>query len=501
MPLVQFGEFAPDQPDYNNLGSGNIRNVLPATKDAYGPMSALGSYSSALGAACIGSAFMRAKDATINGFAGTAAKLYRLSGGSTTWADVSIAANYTVAGGETWQFAVMDQRVTAWNINTVPQTFLVGTDALFSNLSATAPQARYAVVVKDFLFVGNTTDGTNGARPQRVWWSALGDGTNWPTPGTVTATQVQSDFQDLLGDGGWVQGLAAGLSGADVAIIQERRVWRGTYVGSPDIFSFAMVDAARGTPIPGSVVSGGGMCFYISDIGFMAFDGQTAVPIGDQKVDNFFWTDIDQNNLANVSASMDPQRKMVFWAYPGAQNSGGVPNKIMVYHYTLNRFTIIDLITVERLATGMTVGYTLDQLNPFGTLETLPYSLDSRVWTGGRLQFGAFGSNHKFGFFDGANLAATLDTTEAELNDNGITYINRAWAEVDASNVQIQVGYRNRTADPVTFTAPVAVNSTNSSAGVRATGRFHRGRVMIPAGANWNFAQGVDFDGRKAGKR
>lgn len=499
--LVQFGEFQPDQPDYNNPGSSNIKNVLPVTKDSYGPMPSLGSYSSTLALPCIGSAFMRDKAANVDGFAGTTAKLYRLSGGSTTWADVSLSGGYTVAGGETWNFAVMDQRVTAWNINTAAQTFLVGTDSLFSNLSASAPQARYATVVKDFLFVGNTTDSTNGARPQRVWWSALGDGTSWPTPGTVTATQVQSDFQDLLGDGGWVQGLAAGLAGADVAIFQERRIWRGMYVGSPDIFSFQMVDAGRGTPIPGSIVSGSGVAYYISDTGFMAFDGQTAVPIGDQKVDNFFWSDVDQNHLFNVSAAISPTQKMVFWAYPGAGSNGGIPNKIMVYHYTLNRFTIIDLITLQRLATGMTVGFTLDQLNPFGTLETLPYSLDSRVWTGGRLQIGAFNTSNAFGFFDGMNLAATLDTTEAEINDNAITYVNRAWAECDASTAQVAVGYRNRTADPVTFTAAQTINTTTSSIGVRATGRFHRARVTIPSGANWNFAQGVDFDARTAGKR
>ncbi len=103
--------------------------------------------------------------------------------------------------------------------------------------------------------------------------------------------------------------------------------------------------------------------------------------------------------------------------------------------------------------------------------------------------------------FSGNALAATLDTTEASLNDKGLAYVNRIWPICDAANAQVQVGYRDRIADSVVFTNPVGISSTTGSAGVRATGMYHRARVTIPASTVWTTAQGVKFDARPAGRR
>lgn len=503
MPLVKFGEYLPDQPDYQNPGSNNIRNCLPVTPDSYGPMYNLMPFTGALGARCQGGMFVRDSSGNLNAFAGTASKLYNLPSGNTSWSDVSLGGGYTVSADQNWQFAAFDQRVIACQFGNAIQTFLMGTDVAFSNLSASAPTARYVAVARDFVVVANTTDGTYGARPQRVWWSAIGDATSWPTPGTTAAAQVQSDYQDLLGEGGWNQGIVGGLAGADLGIFQERRIWRGSYVGSPAIFSFTLADAARGCPAPGSIVQAGGVAFYLSDMGFFAFDGIQSVPIGDQKVDQTFWADVDTNYLYRICAAADPLNKIVMWAYPGAGNTGGTPNRILAYHYAIQKWTLIDTIQLEWLTKGATGGYTLDQLyTSLGySLDNLPYPLDSRAWTGGRLTLGAFDTSHKFGFFSGASLAATLETSETQLNENGQAFVNRVWPMVDTANAQIAIGYRNRLADSPTYTPATGVTSTSGSAGVRATGFFHRARVTVPAADTWSHAQGVQFDFRSAGSR
>jgi hypothetical protein len=317
----------------------------------------------------------------------------------------------------------------------------------------------------------------------------------------VAAIQVQSDKQDLLGEGGWNQGIVGGLSSADVAIFQERRIWRGVYIGSPAIFSFQPVDAGRGTPAPGSIVQAGPIVYYLADSGFYAFDGAQAKPIGDQKVDRTFWADVDVNNLYRITGSIDPVNKIVYWAYPGSQSTGGTPNRILAYHYALDRWSLINAITLEVMVRAMTVGYTLEQLDAFGTLETLPYSLDSRSWTGGAINLAAFDTTHKMGYFSGSSLAATLDTSEASLNDEGMAYVNRVWPKVDATSAQVMVGYRNRLADSIQWGGPSSISTTTGSAGIRSTGLYHRARVIIPAGSYWTHAQGVDFDARAAGRR
>lgn len=501
--MVNFGEYMPDQPPYNNPGSSNIRNVLPRTPGSYGPMPNLVAITGALTARCQGGAFARDSGANVNGFAGDATKLYHQATGSTTWTDATrtVGGAYTIPADGAWNFGIFDQRVIATNGTDPIQSYVMGSSSNFALLSSGAPNARYIAVNKSFVMVANTTDGVNGPRPQRAWWCAIGDSTNWPTLGSVAATQVQSDAQDLLGDGGWNQGMVGGLSAADFAIFQERRIWRALYVGSPAIFSFTQVDSGRGTPAPGSIIQNGPVVYYLADSGFFAFDGAQASPIGDQKIDLFFWNDVDQNNLFRISAAVDPLNKIVYWAYPAKGNSGGNPNRILAYHYALQRWTLIDQIQLEVMLRGMTTGYTLEQLDPFGTLETLPYGLDSRVWTGGKLNLAAFDITHKLGFFSGANLAATLETSEASLNPNGIAYVNRVWPMVDSGSAMVALAARNRLADAVTYSTPVGITTTTGSAGVRSSGMFHRAQVTIPAGVAWQDAQGVQFDARPAGQR
>ena len=48
MPFVPFGEWLPDQPDFANPGAAVVQNVVPRTKQSYGPMASPAAYSSAL---------------------------------------------------------------------------------------------------------------------------------------------------------------------------------------------------------------------------------------------------------------------------------------------------------------------------------------------------------------------------------------------------------------------------------------------------------------------
>lgn len=498
--LVTFGPYLPDNPPFQNPGSDNMLNVLPRTPNSYGPAPSIAEITSALDARCQGSAFVKDSDGNVFGFAGTATKLYEMGGISMTWNDVSSMA-YNTLPEENWNFTVYGENVIATNFTDPIQSYVMGASSVFSELSADAPNARYATVVKDFLMVANTNDGVDGPVPQRVWWSAIDDPTNWPTPGTVTAAQLLSDYNDLAGEGGWNQGIVGGLSGADVIVLQEKRVWRGMFVGPPVIFSFDVIEGARGTPAPGSVVSVGPICFYLGDNGFYACDGISSRAIGQGKVDNTFWRMVDQTYLYRIVAAADPFNKLIYWAWPGPQNLSGLPNYILVYHYELDRWTLLTM-EVEDLLQSYSTGYTMDQLDIFGTMESMPQaSLDSRTWAGGLLNLSGFTPDHKMGNFSGPNLAASMDTSETQLNDKGRAFVSRVWPMTDAQTAQCQVGYRNNLYDNPTFTLPVALNATTASCPVRANGFYHRVRMDIPAGTEWLHAQGIQFDARKAGVR
>lgn len=500
MALVTFGPYLPDMPPFENPGSSNMLNVLPKTVGSYGPAPSLAAVTGALGARCQGSIFAKDNAGNVFGFAGDVDKLYQLASGSLSWDDRS-GATYATQEQERWSWTIFGELAIATNFTDPIQALEMGDPGNFADLSADAPKARYIAVVKDFVMVANTDDGVDGPVPQRVWWSAINDATSWPTPGTTAAAQVLSDYNDLVGDGGWNQGIVGGLSGADAIIFQEKRVWRAMFVGPPLIFTFDVIEGARGTPAPGSIVSVGPVVYYLGDNGFYACDGVSSRAIGQGKVDNTFWNDVDQSYLYRITAAADPFNKLIYWAYPGPQNESGRPNRIMVYNYEIDRWTVLEM-EVEDLLRSYSLGYTMDQLDVFGTMESMPQiSLDSRAWVGGLLTLSGFDSEHKLGNFTGPNLAASMDTSETQLNDKGRAFVSRVYPMADTDTAEIQVGYRDNIYSDPTYTSPVAMSAATSSCPVRVNAFYHRVRMDIPEGTEWSHAQGVQFDARAAGVR
>jgi hypothetical protein len=92
------------------------------------------SYSDALAAECLGAETLTKLDATRRVFAGTASKLYELSG--TSWSDVS-AGSYTLGATSRWCFAQFGDTSIAATIDEVIQSTSSGAFAAISG----APQA------------------------------------------------------------------------------------------------------------------------------------------------------------------------------------------------------------------------------------------------------------------------------------------------------------------------------------------------------------------------
>ena len=507
MPVVTlpFAEWAPDQFPIGSPGAATITNVVPRTATTYGPMPTASQYSGALSARCIGSHTIRdtAKNAFV--FAGDASKLYLLRAGSTNFTDVSGAVYTGAPWPDTqWAFTSFGLRVIAFNFNDPTQTFLVGTDAVFSNLSSSAPRARFGEAVGDFIMLANTFDGTHGTQPQRVWWSAVGDPTSWPTPGTTAAIQVQSDYQDLQQtDLGQISGLAAGpLPAASCTIFCERGVYTALYVGSPAIFTFKVVDGAPGCICPRSIIkghinSGGAIIpaiFYRAREGFYAFNGTTSTPIGARRVDVFFNTDRDFQLQKTVLGVANLRSKMVFWAYSTAASTG-LYDRLLGYNWDVDRWCYIDLTSakIEWITISSTIGYTLEELDAFGTIDTLPYPLDSEAWVGGEPRIAVFNSSHRLAYVTAANMAATVETPEIEPIPGKRVFIRNVRPLVDVTGGSAAVGVRDRQADAITLKTAILMNARGECP-QRQTGRYAKIRFTQPAASDFTHLSGVEVD-------
>lgn len=496
-------EWRPDMPTFGSGYSINVMNVLPRTPNTYGPFPSLADYAtSPLPARCQGAVALLDSGDNVNTFAGTATDLYVMTVAGPTFSNVSKSASaYNVGSDELWSFTLFGDNVIASNIGDPIQSFISGTSSKFSDLSADAPKARYVAVVKGWLFAANTFDSIDGAVPWRTWWSAYNDPTNWPTPGSSAAAAAQSDFNDIVGEGGWIQGIVGNLGTADAAVFFEHAVWRIVYSGPPTVFTFSPAEGVRGTPAPGSIAQLGAFVYYLGEDGFYVFDGTSSVPIGANKVDRTFFADLDPAYVFRMTSAVDPVNKMVMWSYAGSGNTQGNPNRIITYNWFTQTWAIAYL-DHEMIFRSLTFGYSLDGLDTVSTnLDALPFSLDSRAWTGGALELSGFSMNHTMGYFSGAALAPTMDTEETQPFTGQRTFVRNARPLIDGNvTPSIAIGTRTTVETTPTYGSPSAMNSLGWCP-LRANGQYTRARITLSAGQTFTHIQGVELDCDPAGYR
>lgn len=492
--MLEFAPYTPDQPD---LAGGTIiaKNVLPRTGRSYGPLSSLTSVADALTNRAQGAAAFRNSVGNVFTFAGDVSDLFLLSG--TTFDNVSSSAGaYTTAADDAVEFVKFGERVMSANGHVDPiQSYVMGTSAKFATLAAAAPRAKHMGIIKDFVMVGNTWDSVDGSVGNRVWWPAINDPTDWPVIGSTDAAQKQSDRQDLP-IGGNVQAITGSIGGAHGAIFCEKAIYRVTYEGSPLVFSFFAVEEDRGTPAPNSVVNVGNLGFYLSEDGFYRFDGSGSIPIGAQRVDKTFFADLDQNYFDRIYGAADPINKMVFWSYPAAGNTGGRPNKLIIYNWDVDRWAFAE-VENDILFRDLSAGYTLEELDQFGTIDTLPFSLDSRAWTGGAVLLSAFDSDKKLAQFSGDSMAAAIETPELggmELlrSPHSRIYVDGVRPYVDGGTITISLKHRATPGGALATDGPNVIDSDGQAHFTRST-RYARAEINIAAAGAWTHAQGVDF--------
>jgi hypothetical protein len=493
--VLPLKEWLPDQPDLGNFVSV-ATNVIPWAQGykSFPSFSVL--TSNALTGRFQGGTFAQDTSANTYVIAGDATKLYKLEG--TTFSDItrltisgtstasgSISATpYATNADDWWEFVVFGSTIVGVNGHTnEPQAYTIGTSTKFGDLAGTPPKAKHVAIVRNFLVMGNLNEGGT-VTPYRVRWAGLGTTTSW----TVSAA-TQADFDDLDADGGAIQRVIGGEYGV---IVQERALTRMTYVGSPIIFQFDKLELNRGTVAPQSVVAFGGRIWFLSDDGFYeAIGGSVAKPIGDGKVDNFFLQNADATSFPQISGAVDPQRKLVLWAFVGAGANGSLPNRLIIYHWGYRKWSYVET-EIEGFVNYASIGYTLEQLDGISSsIETLSPSMDDRFWKGGLRALAAYNSSHKLGTFGGAPLAATVDTGEYQLTPGRTSHVMYVRPLVDGNAASVQVGARSLQASANGFGNEVASNA-DGTCFTRSHARYHRFRVKTSG--EFDFIEGVEVE-------
>ena len=411
---------------------------------------------------------------TVQLFAPSANNIFKFDPGDLDLDDVSKSGGYSSVAE--WKFTQFGKVLIGASGNHKLQSWTIGTSTAWADLNASAPSARFVTVVRDFVVAANES-----STPNRVYWSDINDETNW-TSGPTS----QSDFQDIA-DGGNIQGLTGGEYGL---IFLEKAIYRMSYIGSPLFFQFDAISRTLGCYEPNSIIQKGGLTFFLSEDGFYTCDGQNVTPIGAEKVNRWFFDDVDEGNIDKMSAAVDPERNIVSWCYPNT--SGG--RSIIVNNWQTSRWSYA-IKTLDFIANAATVGTTLEQLDIFVSLEGVPASLDSRLWAGGKPLFaGVRGA--QIILFGGPPM--TPQVISGDIEEGMQSIAKTAWPQIDGGSADIAIASRFRLDQDVVFGSDVPATSENRVS-LRSVGRYHRVRVK-PTG-NWKTIMAIDLELQPVGRR
>lgn len=478
--MLPFPEYAPDVSPFGEEESQIVQNVYPR-RDGYGPVMSPSVYSAALSGVCRGYFYARNADASITVFAATATKLYKLNNTDFSWTDVSKGGGSysSVPAADQWQFAQFNNFVFAVQINTTPQVFDLTVSTAFADLGGSPPQARYVSIVNRFVVLS----GLGASTPYRIQWSGLNVTTTW------TSGVNSSDFQDLP-DGGPVRGVAGGETGL---IMQDASMRRMIYApGSSYIFQIERLAQDKGIFAPLSLVRAGDRIFFCGNDGFQSVQpGGYPTFVGKERVDRTFFADVDASNLQLVVGAYDPKTSRVYWTYKSLAGSTGLFDKVLVFDFVLDRWSLIIGWTGEYIASLARPGLTLENLDSISSsIDALTFSLDD-VATSALAALSIFDSAHKLNFLSGSNLEATLDTSEHEIERGRRVRVKGFRPDTDATSCYGSIGARENIQSTPTYSTEQAVNSKGLCPANVST-RLARGRLRIPAGTTWTFASGVE---------
>lgn len=487
--MIEFGEYAPDRSVFDPSACNTIENVLPQAK-SWGPFPSYVAFTQALPERPQGATLANFENGQFLIFAGTKSGLYHFNPNDLSWDDVSGPDGpFNTPDATNWSFTQFGYWVIATNGVDPVQYFDVSNPTVFNPLSSDAPRSRFTGVIGDFAMLLNLQ-----ASNTRIQWSGLNNPQFW------TPRQQSSDFQQFP-DGGEIMGFSGYEKGC--LIFHENCIREGSLaLDTSLIMTFRKTVENHGAAAPKSIVPTGDGAYYLSQDGFYKY-GYPPVAIGNERVDKFFVNDVAVDSLYNVYGSEDPTRKIVYWAYRSRENT--LPysyDKVLAYSYGTDKWALLKPGTyLTGLIDATTPGYTLDSLDQLGIpLDQLPYSLDSRAWAGGFPTLAAFDTSNRLGFFSGTPLAAIIQTGSVQLAEGRRTFVNGFRVLTDANASAGRVGVRDQSGASDAWKSEFSNNRTGLIPS-RASGRFHRFEVKVPAGQEWSHLHGVEPAGVVEGQQ
>lgn len=390
--------------------------------------------------------------------AGTATKLYELTGSS--WVDRARAGSYTLGTDDRWSFIQYANSTLAAS-PTVP--LQRSTSGAFADIAG-APSAKLVEAAQGFAVAFNTSSYAD------EWYcSTYLDETNW-----TLSVSNQCVKGRLIGGSGPLT--AARRFGDNLIAYKSGTMFVGTYVGAPEVWRWTQVSTDVGCVGQEAVVDTVIGHVFVGKDNVYLFDGTTPRPLATGVIRKWLFDDMAGTYQYKVSCLWDRANHLVWIFYPSAGGDGTL-NRCAVYHVLSQRWGLSHQ-TVQAVVNYTSPTITFDGgavgITTYDSGPAVPF--DSLFWISGAVSPAVVSGTSTLSTLSGSCTAASFTTGDFGDDEGYRTCTN------------LRVRY---TAKPTTSTATgfvkdaegdtLATGSSQAQAdgrhNLRQTARWHRFQV------------------------
>ncbi len=495
MPRVNipFGDFLPSQPDFNNPGCIVANNCRPHAGGSYGPSASATSTDIRVEGRVLSSQqFFNAEGVSVTAGGGTNFLFLINDTGQVMQVHPPITE---FPSSESWQFEQFNNLVIGTASGNSPKYLADINNAMeWLDLPGDPPRMSRIGRVSEFLILGNAAN-----NPSQIAWSSFNNPTASWTPDRLS----QAGTATLPTQFGRVQAITGGRY---ALIFQERAIQRITYIGPPTTWRIDPISEQRGLLAPLAIAEVGYLVYFLAQDGFFVSNGSEFFPIGNERINQWFFDTVDQAELPSTQAIVDFSNRSIIWTF---KTQTGPFNRCLVYSWLYDRWSTLDHIFLSPVSATIAENASLDQ-DPLGSmsLDDEPLastSLDSSEFRAQNLITSLWredGTTHSRLFqLNGTSLQANWETGEFEPAPAQRVFIDEVYPVIDDSSWSAQsslVIQDNLGRETASLLAGAGVSGFSP---VRGEGKRARIRIQQPAGSTWSDAQGVQVNYQVAGIR
>jgi len=482
-----FGQFAPDAGELAPGVMMDVSGVLPL-RDGYGPLKGwyfpnTGSSGIFPGTLVKGMVSLRLRDGTRVVYAGSDTDWHKLNA-DWTWGSGLGGGTFNVTSGDYWSFLHFGNYLLGTNTTDGMQAYNVETPAGISYVSAAGDPRQ--IFSCGNVVVGLDCKDDSGNRDNRlIRNSAINDHTNWTTRG--------ADIQPLEDGGALIVG--RDITGNAAFIGQENAIRIMQFGDAPGGALYSLYKAVDGVgPVSANAtVVLGRTCFFPTLDGFAryTFGAAEVDRIGAGRIDRWWLNRVDQTRLGLMQAAVDPENKVIWWVYPDqtyyTPSLEGLMAEVIGYHWQLDKWTRYTL-PIYVMGQISTPGYTLEDMDAFGPLDSINTPLDDRFWQGSAPLFLAIGLGKLPMLLSGPNMLAQFTTGTV---NSAQSMLVRSATPVTDGPMTVALGVKDKLSDTLTW-KPAVATQPSGRAPLWGRGKNVAFNGEIAASSDWTYATGID---------